>query len=329
MATFKVVVTDYVFESFEAEEEVLAAVDAELEVCQCESIEQLRPHLAGTHALLNTYLPGIGKDVFDNAPDLKAVVRYGIGTDTIDVPEATKHGIIVANVPDYCIEEVADHAMAHFLALSRKVVLSDRRVKAGEWSLSYVKPLKGIMDMTVGIIGFGRIGRAIAQRMKGFGPTTVFFDPYCEEDAEGCRRVELDELLADCDAITVQCPATEETHHLLDKDAFAKMTKKPIVINCARGAIVETDAVVWALENEKISGAGLDLLEDEDAVVQHDHPLKGFENVILTPHSAWYSEAAIRKLQRKGAEEVARVLKGERPLSLMNAEVLEGAWQKD
>ncbi len=322
MAQFKVIVTDYVFESFDAEREVLAEVDAELEVHQCESADEVVPLLAGTHAIINTYLPGMDDRIFSNAPDLKVIVRYGIGVDTIDVGAATKRGVLVANVPDYCVEEVSDHALAHFLALARKIPLSDRKVKGGEWSLAYVKPLRGIGDMTVGIIGFGRIGRAIAARVRAFGPEVVFADPAVEGDAEGCRRVELDELFATCDAIFVQCPATDATHHLLDCEAFGKMQKKPFIINTARGTIVDTDAVVWALENDKIAGAGLDVLEDEDAVVAQDHPLRQCDHVILTPHSAWYSSAAIAKLQRKAAEEVARVLRGERPKSLVNPEVL-------
>ena len=322
MAKYKVVVTDYVFESFEPETEVLAAVDADLEVRQCASIEDLKPHLAGAHALLNTYLPGIGAEVFDSAPDLKVVVRYGMGIDTIDVPEATKRGILVARVTDYCIDEVADHALAHFLCLARKILLSDRKVKGGEWSLAYVKPLGGIREMTAGIIGFGRIGRAIAARLKAFGPEIVFFDPAVEGDAEGCRSVALDELYASCDAIFVQCPACEETHHLLGREAFGKMQKRPLIVNTARGSIVDTDALVEALQAGKVSGAGLDLLEDEKAVVGTDHPLNAMDNAILTPHSAWFSSAAIRSLQRKAAEEVARALRGERPVALVNPEVL-------
>jgi len=324
MARFKVVVTDYVFESFEPEEEVLGAVDAALEVCQCASAGDLIPHLAGAHALLNTYLPGIDKKVFDNASDLKAVVRYGIGLDTIDVAEATRHGVMVANVPDYCVEEVADHALAHFLCLARKILLSDRQVRGGAWSLSYVKPLKAIADMTVGIIGFGRIGRAIGERLEAFGPAVVFFDPGVEGEPAGRRRLDLDDLYETCDAIFVQCPATPETHHLLGREAFEKMRKQPLIINTARGPIVDTDALVWALDTGRVAGAGLDVLEDEQAVVEQDHPLKHHENVNLTPHSAWYSAAAIRKLQRKAAEEVARVLRGERPLSLANPEVAPG-----
>ncbi|MCG2659209.1 MAG: C-terminal binding protein, partial [Kiritimatiellae bacterium] len=132
MTKRKVIVTDYIFESFDTEKEALSAVDAELEVYQCKSADEVIPHLAGTHAILNTYLPGMGKKIFDNAPDLKVVVRYGMGIDTIDVAEATRHGVMVSCVPDYCINEVANHAMAHFLTLARKISLSDKKVKSGE-----------------------------------------------------------------------------------------------------------------------------------------------------------------------------------------------------
>lgn len=324
MARFKVVVTDYVFESFEPEKEVLKGADAELVVTQSKSLDELKPQVRGAHAILNTYLPGIGKDVFEAAgPSLKVVVRYGIGVDTIDIAEATKRGIMVANVPDYCIEEVADHAVAHLLSLARKITLADRRVRNGEWSLAYCKPMKAITGMTAGIIGLGRIGRAIASRVKAFDTKVIFFDPAIKGDVDGFKNVSLDTLYAESDAIFVQCPANEKTHHLLNKAAFEKMAKKPYVINCARGSIIDTDALVVALEQGKISGAGLDVVEDEKAIVAADHPLKKFENVILTPHSAWLSGAAIKKLQRKAAEEVARVLKGGKPNSLLNPEAVK------
>ena len=322
MAKRKVIVTDYIFESFDTEKEALGAVNAELEVYQCKSADEVIPHLANAHAILNTYLPGMGKKIFDNAPDLKVIVRYGMGLDTIDVAEATRHGVMVACVPDYCINEVADHAMAHFLTLARKIPLSDKKVKTGEWSLAYVKPLKSIQQMRAGIIGFGRIGRAIADRLKPFGPEIVFFDPLIKTDVAGYGNMALDELLMTSDVIFVQCPSTKSTYHLINRQAVEKMKKKPILINCARGAIVETDALVWGLENGRLGGAGLDLLEDE-AIVKHDHPIKKFDNVILTPHSAWYSSAALPSLQRKAIEEVIRVLRGEKPKSLVNPEVME------
>ena len=323
MATFKVLITDYVFEHFDAEKEVLSAVDAELDIHQATSADELVPHLPGVNAILNTYLPGMDDAIFSAAPDLKVIVRYGIGVDTIDVAAATARGVMVANVPDYCIDEVSDHALAHFLSLARKIPFSDRKVKGGEWSLAYLKPMKGITNMTCGVIGFGRIGRAIAARLKAFGPDVIFADPFGDGDVDGCRRVSLDELFAQSDAIFVQCPSSAETHHLIDRAAVDAMGKQPFIINCARGDVIDTDAIVYGLESGKLAGAGLDLLDDEDAVVKADHPLKGFDNAILTPHSAWYSSDAIGKLQRMAAEEVARVLRGEKPKSLINPDVLK------
>ncbi len=321
MERLKVVVTDHVFESFDSERGILATANAELVVLQCTSAAELIPQVAAADGLLNTYLPGIDEAVFAAAPRLRAVVRYGIGVDTIDIAAATRRGIMVANVPDYCIDEVADHALAHFLSLSRKLSVSDRKVKAGQWSLAFVKPLKAIRGMRVGILGFGRIGRAIAARLQAFAPEVVFFDPVLTTDSAGCKAVDLDTLLATADAIIVQCPSTPATRGLLGTEAFAKMRRQPILINCARGEVVDTDALVAALRAGTVSGAGLDVLQDEAAVVKQPHPLKEFDNVILTPHSAWFSSAAIPNLQRRAAEEMAIALKGQKPSSLLNPEV--------
>lgn len=323
MPRFKVVVTDYVFENFDQEKEILGQIDADLIVCQAGDPAELKAEVKDAHGILNTYLGPIDRNLFQEAEKLRIIVRYGIGLDTINVADATELGIMVAYVPDYCVDEVADHALAHFLALARKLVLSDRNVKAGNWSLSYLKPLKGIGEMTAGIVGFGRIGRAIARRLQPFGVSVIFSDPQVSEGSEWCRPAPFETLLEESDAVFVQCPGTEATRHLFNKDVFAKMKKSPIFVNAARGSIVDTDAVVWALEQGKIAGAGLDLLDDEAAVVETDHPLKHFDNVVLTPHSAWYSNRSIRTLQRKGAEEVVRGLTGQRPLALANPEVLE------
>jgi D-3-phosphoglycerate dehydrogenase / 2-oxoglutarate reductase len=314
MSGWKVLVTDYVFESFDQEREILDAIGAELTVMQCTSVEELKPHLKGVHGLLNTYLAGIGAEVFDAAPDLKAVVRYGIGLDTIDVDEAGRRGITVANVPDYCIDEVADHALAHFLCCARKLLRSDRKVRQGEWSLSYVKPLQPLNQMRAGIVGFGRIGQAIAERLKPFGLEVVFFDPALSETTQGCNSVSFDELLETSDVVFVQCPSNKATYHLFGSDVFTRMKKRPILVNCARGAIVDTDALVQALRSGQVRAAGLDLLEDERVVMQDDaHPLRHLDSVVLTPHSAWFSNTAIPTLQRRGAEEMVRALTGAHP----------------
>lgn len=324
MPKYKVLVTDHVFENFDGEKAALESVDAELVIRQAKTPGELTEDVRDADAILNTYLGPIDKALFSVAEKLKIVARYGIGVDTINVADATDRGIMVTNVPDYCVNEVADHALALFLTLARKTAFSDRKIRAGEWSLSYVKPMKAIQGMTVGIVGFGRIGREIAQRVLTFGVQVVFADPFVSEPLEGTVQVDLETLLESSDAIFIQCPSTDETHHLLNQDAFARMKAMPLVINTARGPIVDTDAVVWALKNNRIAGVALDVLEDEEAVVKQDHPLKAFDNVILTPHSAWFSDRAIPQLQRLAAEEVARVLRGERPKSLINPEVWKG-----
>jgi D-3-phosphoglycerate dehydrogenase len=323
MPKFKVLVTDHVFEHFDREKSVLSPLDAELVVREAEHASELVDDVVDADAILNTYLPGIDRELLKHGKKLRAVVRYGIGVDTINIPHATELGIMVANVADYCINEVADHALALFLTLGRKTAFSDTRVKGGEWSLSFVKPMKAAREMTAGIVGFGRIGRAIAARLRPFGINVVFSDPGVTGNADGARNVEFDTLLAASDVIFIQCPANDATHHLIDGSALNKTSKCPLLINTARGSIVDTDAVVQALQAGKLSGAGLDVLEDEDAVVKADHPLKQFDNVVMTPHSAWFSDAAIPELQKRAAEQVALVLRGERPTSLLNPEVLE------
>ncbi len=324
MSKLKVVVTDYVFENFNSEEKILGEIGAELRVFQCKNPQELKEKVKDADAILNTYLSPLDREIFKHAPDLKIIVRYGIGVDTINIKDATEFGIMVANVPDYCVEEVADHAMALFLALARKIVISDKNVKKGNWSLSYLKPLKGISEMTAGIVGFGRIGKAIAGRLTPFGLKILFFDPYLKESTiTGNKKVDFDTLVETADVIFIQCPATDSTYHLFNREVFSKMKKSPLVINTARGKILDTDSLIWALENGLISGAALDVIEDESRVQEKDFPLKSYDNVILTPHSAWYSENSIRKLQQKAAEEVVRGLTGKRPRSLINPEVLE------
>jgi len=324
MSKFKVVVTDYVFDNFDQEKDVFAPLDADLVIHQARDAAELKDDVADADAILNCYLPGMDRKLLQHGKRLKVVVRYGIGVDTINIPECTELGVMVANVDDYCINEVADHAMALFLTLARKTASSGRKTRVGEWSLAYVKPLPAIREMTAGIIGFGRIGQAIAARLAPFGMKLVFSDPGVADGAGLAEKVEFDDLLEQSDAIFAQCPSNEHTRHLINDESIAKMSNAPLLINAARGAIVDTDALVRALENGKISGAGLDVLEDEEGVMAtENHPLKTMDNVVVTPHSAWFSNKAIPELQRRAAEQVAMALRGERPTGLLNPEVLQ------
>ncbi|HGJ65291.1 TPA: C-terminal binding protein [bacterium] len=326
MPKFKVIVTDYVFTNFDIEKSLLSDCDAELFVYQCKSVEELTPLAVDADVILNTYLGYLDDEFMSSLNKCKAIIRYGIGIDTIDVDSATKHGIMVANVPDYCIEEVSDHAVACLLALIRKITISDRYVRKGNWNLGYLKPLHRIKDLTIGIVGMGRIGRLSASKLMPFGTKLIFFDPYVKDSISceyyNAEKVSLEELVSISDAILIHAPSNKETYHLFNKELFFQMKRKPLIINCARGSLIKTDDLVDALTNNKISGVALDVIEDVPPF-DINHPLCQFDNVIITPHSAWYSEESILNLQRLATEEAVRVLKGERPKSLVNPDVIK------
>ena len=326
MPKFEVAVTDYVFPDLDSESRILAENDAEMVIAQCKSTDEVISIARDADVILNTYFSPLDEKVFAELNKCKAVVRYGIGTDSIDMDSATKHGIMVINVPDYCCEEVSDHTVASMLALLRKLPLSDRRIRQGKWDLKYLKPMTRIKNLTIGIIGMGRIGRLSAKKSAVFGSQIVFTDPGVDEDSVretglNLKKVTLDELMAISDAILIHAPATAETYHLIDSTLFQKMQRKPVIVNCARGSLVDTDALVAALSQGQISGVALDVMENVPPF-DPENSLSQFENVILSPHSAWYSEEALVDLRKLALEEVLRVLRNERPHSLLNPEVL-------
>lgn len=335
---FNVYVTDSSFDNFNAELEVLREIDCRLIPCQFESARELAQKAADADALLNTHLAGIDGGVMDAMPNLKVIVRYGVGYDTIDVEAATKRGIQVANVPDYCVDEVSDHVLALTLCLIRKIAVSNNHIKNIDYGIDFKNPILPLRGAKAGIVGFGRIGRQIGEKLAVFGCVIRFYDPFVEasaafaagtggspgERADGGFRAEksdLDSLYADSDIIILQAPATVENRHMLDAGAFAKMKRKPYVINCARGELIDEGALMEALEAGVISGAGLDVLESMPPV-RGDNPLLAFENVILTPHTAWFSGNSYSKLQKLAAMEVVRVLKGGVAKSLLNPSVI-------
>jgi D-3-phosphoglycerate dehydrogenase len=322
MSRFIVAVTDYVFPNLDPEHELLEPLGAEIRAGQCHTKAEAVALVQGVDAVLNTYYGPVDAEVMDAMPGCRIIVRYGIGVDTIDVAAATARGIMVANVPDYCIAEVSDHAVAMTLALLRKLPQADRGIRRGEWALGPLKPMSRINTLTLGIVGMGRIGQTIAAKLQPFGAQLLFFDPYFRgAPPEGSRQVELPELCRDSDAIILQAPATPETHHLLDAAAFAAMERAPVIVNCARGELIDTAALLEALASGRISGAALDVVEGAPPLPA-DSPLLSADNVLLTPHSAWFSTEALQSLQRLACEEVVRALQGERPKSLLNPEVL-------
>jgi D-3-phosphoglycerate dehydrogenase len=263
----------------------------------------------------------VTRRVLEGLPRVRVLVRYGVGVDGIDLAAATDHGVPVVNVPDYGTDEVANHAVALLLALARKLTRLDRQTRSGGWDVFRVGAVTRLARQTVGIFGCGRIGSAVARKLSGFDVRLLGCDPYIERFPAGVQPVPFERLLGESDYITIHCPLTGETRHAFDAESLGRMRPTAVLINTARGGIVDTDALVGALQEGQLAGAGLDVLEQEP--IHPESPLLRMEQVIVTPHAAWYSEEGRSDLKRQAAEEAVRVLRGERPRHCVNPEVLE------
>ena len=266
----------------------------------------------------------VTRAVMSACEGLKVVVRTGVGYDVIDVPAATELGVIVVNIPDIWVREVANHALALVLALNRKIVTLDRNVKAGTWGSGVPGAFTGSLHgETVGVVGLGNIGSAFARRAAALETTVIAYDPYVELarfTALGVERVaSLDELAARADYVSVHTLLNAETHHLIGESFFRRMKPSAILINTSRGPVVDEGALIRALLERRIAGAALDVWEQEP--IAKDNPLLAMDNVIATPHAAYYSTAAVAQVPRRCGEEIARVLTGQRPLNVVNPEV--------
>jgi D-3-phosphoglycerate dehydrogenase len=317
-AKAKVVLTDYVWDSLEVEKRTLAGV-AELVPLQTKKPEEFIEEAADCDALLNTYAGPITAEVMARMPKCRIIARYGIGVDTIDLEAASAAGIIVTNNPTYCIEEVAEHTMALLLACARKVVFYDRLVRSGRWEVPPGKPLFRLAGATLGLVGFGNIARQVAARAAAFGMNVLYSDPFVKESAAPGRPVDLDAVLSQSDFVSLHPPLTRETRGMIGDAALGKMKRTAWLINCARGPIVHTDALVRALDASAIAGAALDTIDPEP--LPEAHPLRNRDNVIINPHVAWYSEHAMGGLQAGAPGEVRRVLSGEWPVNVVNPAV--------
>ncbi|MFS8977898.1 C-terminal binding protein [Cupriavidus necator] len=246
---------------------------------------------------------------------LKVVARLGVGLDNIAVDTATEHGVWVTNVPDYCVAEVSDHAVAFALAWTRGLIGFDREVRSGRWNPASAN-LRRLANMTCGIIGYGRIGHATAMKLNAFGCRVLAHTLYPPADAGHVQFVGFEDLMAESDIVIVHVPLTESTYHLINHSSLALMKQDSLLINVSRGAIVDTDAVVEALRTGRLSGAALDVLENEPAVPP---ALLSCAGAMLTPHAAFSSDASLTELRRRAAEEVVRVLQGSAPEQPRNA----------
>jgi len=269
-------------------------------------------------AIIVQYAP-VTRKVLEAAPRLKVVSEYGVGVDSIDIEACTERKIAVCNVPDYSFQEVSDHAVALALALDRGIVTLDREIRRGNYGLSAVKPLHRIAGRVFGVIGLGRIARAAAEKARGVGyqviGTDVAFQAGTTTD-NGIPVVSFDEALAQSDIVSVHVPLMASTRHLINAAALSKMKPEAVLVNTARGGVVDTEALIAALKNKTIRAAGLDVYETEP--LPKDHPLTALENVILTPHTGYYSEESLYELKTRPIENAAEILSGRKPRNILN-----------
>lgn len=311
---FKVLLTDYEFEDLEYEEEVFASsgLDIDFIKAQCKTEEEVIEQAKDVDAILNQYAP-VSRRVIESLDNTKIISRYGVGINTIDLEAAKIKGITVANVPDYGMEEVSNHALALLLSWARKVTLLNNEVKKGNWDFKACVPIHRFDKQTVGVLGFGRIPRRFIEKVKPLGFKTAAYDPFVSAEdmaVVGVQKMELENIIREADYLSVHVPLIDDTFHLLNEERFSQMKKNAIIINTARGPIIDEKALVEALEKGIIAGAALDVTEEEP--ISKNSPLLKMDNVIITPHSAWYSEEAMIELRQKAARNIVHVLSGEK-----------------
>jgi len=314
----RVIITDCDHGTIAPEQEILRGF-AQIELHQRNDEEGLLEICPDADGIITQY-GRFTRRVLKELRRCKVICRYGVGVDTIDLLAATDYGIIVAFVPDYCTDEVSNHAAALILALHRHIVPLDRAVKAGNWQFRVGAPVARLTGQTVGIVGLGRIGIMLAEKLRGFGVKLIAADPYRTDWPEWVQKVSLTELLEASDIVSLHCPLTVETRHLIDAAALRKMKPSAYLVNTARGGVVDPEAIVQALREKWIAGAALDVQEVEP--MPAGHALAGLDSVILTPHAGWYSEGSIVELKRKVAMSVRRALEGQIPAAVANPEVL-------
>jgi len=308
MTERKVIITDCDHDNFDAEQTVFSKAGYSFELLQCKTEDDVINQCQGAVAFINQYAP-ITEKVFASLPDLKFVVRYGVGVDNVDLKAATKYGVQVCNVPDYGTNEVADHALALMLALTRKIPFMNQLVKAGTWDYSKSIPVYRHSVQTVGIIGLGRIGTAFAHKVHALGCKVIVTDINQKETyPDFVEFVSLEELLTQSDVVSIHC-GLDTSRNLISEKELQLMKPSAYIVNVSRGGIIDEDALDRALEENWIAGAAIDVAKSEP--MSADANLMRHENFLITPHMAWYSEEAAVELKRKVAEETVRFLNGE------------------
>jgi D-3-phosphoglycerate dehydrogenase len=323
-----VVIADYDYGDVDIERAIVEQAGMQLVAAQCKSEDDVIAAARNADAIIAQYAT-VGAKAIGALTRCKVIARYGTGVDIVDVDAATRHGILVTNVPnDWCENEVADHAMALLLAVARKICVYDRATRAGTWQWQSGYPIHRLRGRQLGLLSFGAIAQGVARRASAFGMRILAHDPYlaaAEIEKRAATAVSLDHLLEDSDYLVIQAPLTKETHHLIGEAELRKMKPTAILVNTARGPIVSDEALYRGLSEGWIAGAGLDDIEEEPAKLRDwrpVNPLFSLPNVVITPHAAYYSEESITAVRDFAAHEVVRVLTGKSPLSPVNASQL-------
>ncbi|MGA3323349.1 MAG: C-terminal binding protein [Terriglobia bacterium] len=319
----RVLITDYAWKDLEIERVILAHVDANLVVAESGAEDELTALATEADGILTCWKPVTAK-VIQAARECVAIGRYGIGLDNIDVAEATQHGIVVTNVPSYCVDEVSDHALALLLSLARAVTFYDRAIKSGIYDLKAGTPLFRVRGRILGIVGFGKIGRTLYHKARGLGLKVIVFDPYVTRASLSGFEVEVVDfhgLLERSDFISLHVPLTPETRGLFNLAAFRRMKPTAFLINTSRGHLIDAEALREALDKRIIAGAGLDVLPVEPPAP--GDPLAVHPRIIITPHAAFNSEESLIELRETAAKQMAAVLCGTRPENIVNPGVLK------
>lgn len=307
----KVLLTDYGFSTIDYERNILSMPEIELVEAQCKTEEEVIALGEDAHALLVQWAP-VTRKVISQLKNCELIVRYGIGVDNIDLQAAKEYHIPVANVPDYCIEEVATHTLALALALQRRLVSTDRRIRDGVWKIIPPGAVRPASETTFIVMGFGRIARSVAAQARALGFRVAAYDPFVSDDVmaeAGVRTVSLEEALTEGDILSLHMPLSNDTRHLFNANAFARMKNSAILLNTSRGGLIHTTDLAQALNEGTIGGAGIDVFETEP--LDENHPLRFSPNTILTSHTAWYSERSIPLLQKLAVDEVYRGMTGQ------------------
>jgi D-3-phosphoglycerate dehydrogenase len=316
----KAVITDYAFDDLSIEKSILEPAGCIVTGNKSgKDKAQLIALVQDADAVITQFAP-VNAEVIGAMKKAKVIVRYGIGVDNVDLKAAAAKGIPVCNIPDYCIDEVADHTLALILAATRQIVPCDQTIKAGQWKLPVpLTALRALKDMTVGLVAFGRIGREVASRLKPFKCRMLVFDPAVPADAvrqTGCTPATLDEVLTQSDLLSLHCPSTEKTRYMINAQTLAKMKKGAILVNASRGTLVDTAAMVAALQSGQLSAAAMDVTDPEP--INPDNPLLKLANVVITPHDASATPNSAHRLRTTAAQIAATALRGERPPNIVN-----------